>query len=122
MFAVSMNSKLRREGIADGRVRLTNMQQPARTVIFQESGLPGEEALRGQDASKYNGQSKSFANRTAARYAGRAHLIFGDGHVELLDAKDVVTPDGKAFYPQISDQGGKVLWTLDPEMDANKNK
>jgi len=120
LFAVSMNSKLRVKGVSDGAVRLVNMQRPARTVIFQESGVPGEKPLPGQSAAKYDGQSKSFANRTVARYEGRTHLVFGDGHVELLDAKKVVTASGKAFFPQIGEGGGEVLWTLDPDSDANE--
>jgi hypothetical protein len=120
LFPVSMNSKLRVKEIAGGRVRLANMQNAARTVIFQESGLPGEEALPGQSAGKYDGQSKSFATRTVARYDGMVHLIFGDGHVSLLPAKDVVDPSGKAYFPQIGDGGGQVYWTLDPDADANE--
>ena len=120
LFAVSMNSKLRSKDLSDRAVRLVNMQKPARTVIFQEAGVPGEDPLPGQIAGKYDGQTKSFANRTVARYAGKTHLVFGDGHVECLDAKKVVAPDGKAFFPQMNGQGGEVIWTLDPEADANK--
>ena len=120
LFAVSMNSKLRVKELSDRAVRLVNMDNPARTVIFQESGLPGEDPLPGQIAGKYDGQTKSFANRTVARYAGNTHLLFGDGHVACLDAKKVVAPDGKAFFPQIDGNGGEVIWTLDPEADANK--
>ena len=116
-FAMAMNSKLRIKEAPD--VRLVNMQQPARTVIFQESGLPGEQSLPGQNPEKYDGQSKSFANRTVARYAGKTHMVFGDGHVELLDAKDAVNSEGQAYFPQISEHGGKVLWTLDPDENAN---
>lgn len=116
-FAMAMNSKLRSDEVPD--VRLVNMQQQARTVIFQESGLPGEESLPGQNPAKYDGQSKSFADRTVARYNGKTHMIFGDGHAELLDAKDVVNSNGQAYFPQIGDEGGKVLWTLDPDADAN---
>jgi prepilin-type processing-associated H-X9-DG protein len=115
-----MNSKLRVKGVSEGAVRLPNLQEGSRTVIFQESGLPGEKELPGQSAAKYDGQSKSFANRTVARYDGRAHLVFADGHVELLDARHVVNSVGEAFFPQIGEQGGQVFWTLDPDADANK--
>jgi prepilin-type N-terminal cleavage/methylation domain-containing protein/prepilin-type processing-associated H-X9-DG protein len=116
-FAMSMNSKLRTDQVRN--VRLVNMQQPAKTVIFQESGLPGEKALPGQNPANYDGQPASFADRTVARYNGKTHMIFGDGHAELLDAKDVVNSNGLAYFPQIGENGGKVLWTLDPEADAN---
>ena len=116
-FAMAINSKLRTDEVRN--VRLVNMQQPARTVIFQESGLPGEKSLPGQNPAKYDGQSTSFADRTVARYNGKTHMIFGDGHAELLEAKDVVNSNGLAYFPQIGENGGKVLWTLDPDADAN---
>ena len=116
-FAMAMNSKLRTD---EGRnVRLVNMQQPARTVIFQESGLPGEKSLPGQNPANYDGRSTSYADRTVARYHGKTHMIFGDGHADLLEAKDVVNSNGLAYFPQIGEKGGKVLWTLDPDADAN---
>ena len=119
-FAVSMNSKLRSEDVAVESARLVNIGQPARTVLLQESGLPGEKPLPGQSAGAYDGRASSYAAQTVARYSGKSQLVFADGHVELLDAKDVVDPRGQAFFPQIGDQGGKVLWTLDPTADANE--
>jgi prepilin-type processing-associated H-X9-DG protein len=92
---------------------------PTGPLIFLESGLPGEKSLPGQNPAKYDGQSRSFADRTVARYNGKTHMIFGDGHAELLEAKDVVNSNGLAYFPQIGENGGKVAWTLDPDADAN---
>ena len=117
LFAVSMCSKLHNSTYItnDAAVRLQSFQSPASTVIFQESGVTGETPLPGQSA--YDGQSKSFASRTAARYGGNTLMVMADGHVETFAAKDVVTPSGKAYIPQSS---GKVFWTLDPTVDANQ--
>lgn len=97
-FAVSMNSKLRDEGVADGSVRLVNTDQPARTVIFQESGLPGEEPLPGQSPGAYEGRASGYASQTVARYSRKCHLVFADGHVELLAAHDVVDSNGRPIF------------------------
>lgn len=116
LFAVSMCSKLYGGAIDPGGVRLMNFTAPASTVIFQESGLPGEK-LTFPKQSAYNGQSKSFASRTIARYNGHTMTVMGDGHVENLEAAFVVDrATGKAFYPQ---NLGKVLWTMDPAANPN---
>lgn len=121
LFAIALNSKL--TGTIAGvtvtadSLRLPRFDHPARTVIFQESGLPGEKAAFTAQ-SAYNGQSASFASRTAARYAGRTLVTFADGHTDVLAAADVVDPSGgKAYAPQ---DKGKVYWTMDPTLDANQ--
>jgi prepilin-type N-terminal cleavage/methylation domain-containing protein len=117
-FPVSINSKLRRKDAPDSTVRITNIEHPASTVIFQESGLPGEKQLPKQ--SSYDGQSKSYATRTVARYTGKTLVIFADGHLEELDARDIVNSEGKAYSsPQKGPGGGAVYWTIDPEADPN---
>lgn len=115
-FALSINSKLRRKGMPDATVRITNFAYSARTVMFQESGLPGEKRLPGQQADSYDGQSKSYATRTVARYAGKTLVVFVDGHAEELDARNIVTPQGLAYTPQST---GTVYWTIDPDADPN---
>lgn len=116
-FAVSICSKLRRKG--QETARMLSIQNRARTVIFQESGLPGENLLPGQTPDKYDGQSKSYASRTVARYDGKTLMLFADGHAEFIDAREVVNPSGQAYFPQVGPTGGAVYWTNDPEADAN---
>jgi len=118
-FAVSMNSKLRHGTAKDSPVRRGSIERASKTVILQESGLPGEKAVRGQDRSKYDGQSKSYANRTVARYSGKTMAVFADGHAESLAAENVVSPDGQAYFPQSGPAGGDVYWTIDPDANAN---
>ncbi len=121
LFAVAFCSK-----IYDGTfipdntyVRLPNFQSPSETCVFQESGLPGETPIRTSQSS-YNGQSKSFASRSVARYGGKTVLVFADGHADLLTGTDIVATTGKAYSPQISAAGGKVYWTMNPSLDANQ--
>lgn len=120
LFAVAMCSKL--SGSVGGRaitaeeVRLGNFQSCTTTVIFLESGVPGEK-LTYPKQSSYNGQSKSFASRAIARYNGHTLSVMADGHVENLDAKSVIDPSsGKAYNPQAL---GKVFWSMDPSLNAN---
>ena len=116
LFAVSFCSKLYSSGTDASVVRLQNIQEPARTVIFQESGVTGETKTFATQ-SAYNGQSKSFASRSIARYKGKIIVVFADGHAESMDGSDVVDrSSGKGYFPQ---SNGKVFWTIDP--DANPN-
>jgi prepilin-type N-terminal cleavage/methylation domain-containing protein len=118
-FTVSICSKFRQSGVADSSVRLSNIQSPAQTVLFQESGITGEKTLPGQKSANYDGQSKSFASRSVARYKDTVLVIFADGHVQEMKGADLVNPSGKAWFPQVGPTGGKVYWTLDPSLDAN---
>lgn len=134
-FAVAINATL--YGDADARksaenlpnLRLANLQLPVSTVIFLEVGLPDEEGLPGQDLSGFQGLAHGGPENVVARYnqsdskdldvkrEATMNLIFGDGHVESLAAKDVLDSNGKAYFPQLQQHngGGKVCWTLDPE-------
>ncbi len=116
LFAVSFCSKLYVSGTDASTMRLQNIPEPARTVIFQESGVTGEtKTFPAQSA--YNGQTKSFASRSIARYNGKIIVVFADGHAETMDGGDVVDrSSGKAYYPQ---NNGKVFWTVDPDANAN---
>jgi|KBSMisStandDraft_5_1062788.scaffolds.fasta_scaffold162145_2 prepilin-type N-terminal cleavage/methylation domain-containing protein len=116
-FALSLNSKLRRKG--QKVLVFSAIENPSRTVFLQESGLPGERPLPGQSAGKYDGQTKSYASRTIARYNGRVLMLLADGHADSVDAKYVVNRDGLAYFPQVSPTGGNVFWTTDPDADPN---
>lgn len=126
LFAIALCSKL--YGTVGGitidpeMVRVGNFQAAAQTCIFQESGLLGEAKIRASQ-SAYNGQSKSFASRSVARYGNKTILVFADGHADLTPGTDIVDPSGKAYYPQIGQQvgqGGTVSWTMNPALNANQ--
>jgi prepilin-type N-terminal cleavage/methylation domain-containing protein len=134
-FAVAINATL--YGDSDARkssdtlpnLRLANLQMPSTTVVFLEVGLPDEEGLPGQDLSGFQGIAHGGPENVVARYnqsdakdvetkrEAMMNLIFGDGHVEAMAAKDVLDSNGKAYFPQLQQNngGGKVCWTLDPE-------
>jgi len=127
-FSVSMCSKLYDNVLvsSSSEVTFANMKVPAETVLFQESGVPGETTLPGQSA--YDGQSKSYATRTVSRYHGMTLVVFGDGHVAEVTSTNMVDTNasagkyyGKSFYPQISGTGGSVSWTLNPSQDATND-
>jgi len=109
LFSIAMNSKLAQVG------QLPKMHCPpdtSRTALFMDAGVPGETKLPGQ--SNYDGRPHVSANRFSARHDGRGDILFFDGHVDPLPAAQVVTPDGKAFFPQ-----QPVQWTCNSEMDPN---
>lgn len=130
LFAIAMNSLLHQDGVPSSSVRMANMVVPSKTIIFLETGLPGEQPLPGQSQGDYRGGSEGKPGNLAARYnrpsekadaatrmeAG-TNLMFGDGHGESLPASQVITTSGSAHFPQLAEQGGdgKVCWTLDPE-------
>lgn len=133
LFAVAMNSLLRDPSsgtIPDNSIRLANFQAPARTLIFFEVGLPGEQALPGQSSASYDGGTKGTAGNLTARYkrpsdkadpatmrTSGTNLLFADGHAESLQVVDVISSSGGPYYPQLGQNGtdGKVCWTMDPE-------
>jgi hypothetical protein len=142
-FAIAINASLygdsatRNQQSGDGTppatVRTANLILPSRTVIFFEGGLPDETPLPGQTTSNYNGSPNGGAPNVVARYNASGsnniqeqreatlNLIFGDGHLEQLPAKSVLDTSGKAYDPQLEQNGGngKVSWTLDPEAKVN---
>lgn len=135
-FAVGINASLygteaaRLDPEKVAPIRMANLQMPASTVIFLEVGLPDEETLPGQAAGEYIGSAQGGPKNVIARYnqsqgkettdqkrEATINLVFGDGHVEELPAKDVIDESGRAYDPQLQQYGGngKVLWTMDPE-------
>ncbi len=115
-FSLAMNSKLIR---GDVRPKIGAIQRPSQTVLFTESGIPGEAKYHPNQAT-YNGQPFAFANRYSARHSQSGNLVFSDGHSENLRGNVVIdtvvgSPTlGKAFVPQT-----RVIWTVDPEEDPN---
>ena len=119
LFAVVFNSKL--ETSTYTNVRLQLIQLPAETVLFQESGLPGETPLKGQSA--YTNQSYGYASRLAARYSGNTLLAFLDGHVGEFPGSSIVNTSGQAYfvaYPGAFPTGAAtVYWEMLPTVSPN---
>ena len=111
-----MNSKLIQGG---AKVRTPDILVPVRTVVFTESGLPGEPKAHPNQAN-YTGQPHAFANRFSARHANAGNMVFADGHAEPAKASRVLewnesSPNrGRAPFPQ-----GDILWTPDPATNPN---
>jgi prepilin-type N-terminal cleavage/methylation domain-containing protein/prepilin-type processing-associated H-X9-DG protein len=140
-FAVAINANL--YGSADSRknsenetsVRLSQLQMPSVTIVFLEVGLPDEDTVPGQDKGMFKGSAQGGPENVVARYnktdsddfelrrEANINLVFGDGHVESLAAKDVLDTNGKAYHPQLQQNngGGRVSWTLDPEANPSSN-
>jgi prepilin-type N-terminal cleavage/methylation domain-containing protein/prepilin-type processing-associated H-X9-DG protein len=134
-FAVAINASLygrseaRREPDKLPTLRISNLQLPVSTVVFLEVGLPDEELLPGQTKAEYSGSAHGGPLNVVARYnqiqtkeidekrQATTNLVFADGHVEELPAKDILDVTGTAYAPQLHQHGGggKVSWTMDPE-------
>ena len=115
VFAVAINSKL----MGDDPINPVTIQKPSRTALFVESGLPDEQRLALPGQSDYTGQPHAFASRFVARYNGKGIVVFCDGHAEILNAREVVGPSGRAWPAPQDTSGGKVIWTTDPNADPN---
>lgn len=115
VFAVAINSKL----MGDDPINPVTIQKPSRTALFIESGLPDEQRLALSGQSPFTGQPHAFASRFVARYNSRGVVVFCDGHAEILNAREVVGPSGRAWPAPQDTSGGKVIWTPDPAEDPN---
>ena len=104
-FAMAFNSKL--ETSTTTNVRMQNIEAPAETVLYLETGVTGEKPLTGQKA--YTGQPYAYASRAAARYGGKMILTFCDGHADVFTSTDVVSTNGKAYFPP--KDNASVYWS-----------
>lgn len=114
-FAVGMNSRLQRkddEGVKK-QGRFEQIQEPSKTVVFLERGLPGDKKTMAAQ-SGFDGSPKANAGAFAARHNQKGCLVFADGHVELHAASDLLTTGGGIIVPQTS-----IVWTLNPDHDPN---
>lgn len=114
-FAVAMNSRLQRkddEGLKkQGKLEL--IQEPTKTVVFLERGLPGDKQTMSAQRG-FDGSPKANPRAFAARHNQKGCLVFADGHAQLYAASDLLTTGGGIVTPQT-----KVVWTLNPEDDPN---
>lgn len=118
LFAIAFNTKLHRKD-AEGRkerLKMSDITQPAKTVVLLEQGLPKEKnTLAVQTKKDYDGSPKGSAKSFVGRYGGKGVLYFLDGHAEVVEAKDLLTETGRFPYPQTD-----VVWTRTPDEDPNK--
>lgn len=116
LFAIAINTKLQRKD-SDGNkspARYTQITNPAKTVLFLEQGLPSEKkSVPTQNV--YDGSCKGSARSFVGRYGGQGVLTFVDGHSELLDPADTLTPTGRFPFPP---EG--IHWTRASDEDPNK--
>ncbi len=117
-FSLAMNSKLI-DGAAT-TIKVSSIQRPTQTVMFQENRLKGDAKVDPAQTDSELGQPASFASRFAARHRGVGNLVFTDGHTETLKGSKVVettvgSPNkGKAILPQ-----QQLVWTTDPNLNPN---
>ena len=116
LFAIAINTKLQRKNEDDKKppVKLAQIPKAAKTVLFLEQGLPNEKKAH-PTQGKYDGSCKGSARSFVARYGEQGALCFVDGHVEFMQAKDLLTSTGKFPFPV---EG--VIWTRNEEEDPNK--
>ena len=95
-------------------IKFDQIKDTARTALFLENRLAGEEKVVKEQDDRYLGQPAAYANR----FAGRRHLrggnlAFADGHVDWLPGEEVVETKGPnvgwAIVP-----ARQVVWELDP--------
>ena len=120
-FAFAINTKLQRKtedpttGVkTKGKAKLSQITNPARTVAFLEEGIPGETQAMPRIQPAFEGEPKTGGRSFVERYGGQGVVTFIDGHAESFATKDLITPNGKFFFPQTN-----VVWTRTPEEDPN---
>lgn len=125
-FAIAINTKLHRKD-KDGikmELKMTNIVNPSRTVMYLEQGMPGEPKAHDTIAAKndYDGSCKGSGKSFVARYSGKGHLAFADGHAEEFAGKDLLTSTGELVWDaNAAATGGlNVIWTADPKDNPNE--
>ncbi len=118
LFAIAINTKLQRKD-ADGKkpaVKLAQISNAARTVLFLEQGLPSEEKTSPVQSKKdYDGSPKGSAKSFIGRYGGKGVLCFIDGHIEEHSPKDLLDEAGRFWFPP-----NDVIWCRTPDENPNK--
>jgi prepilin-type N-terminal cleavage/methylation domain-containing protein len=128
-FSLAMNSKLMREFESDRGVNpdvpaplrfravcfLSDIKDPARTVLFADNGVRDEAKLYSGQPD-YTGEPKTSAAQFPGRHNDGGNIAFVAGHVQTVRGKDVVEMEpgphhGKAIYPP-----REVVWCPDPAM------
>jgi hypothetical protein len=119
-FAIAMNTKLQTKNPEGVKVdlKMSDITNPARTVLFLEQGLPGEARSMDQQTKKdYDGASKGSAKSFVARYRKKGWILFADGHAEDFAANELLTETARFPFPPGPDD---VIWSRTAEIDPNK--
>jgi len=127
-FSLAMNSKLMRDfertppgadpnaSLRFGGVcRLSDIKDPARTVLFADNGVRDEAKLYSGQPD-YTGEPKTSAGQFPGRHNDGGNIAFAAGHVQTVRGKDVVEMEsgphhGKAIHPP-----REIVWCPDPAM------
>lgn len=116
-FAIAINTELQRmDKNGKKSVKLAQISNPARTVLFLEQGLPGEVKVS-PIQPKYDGSPRGSAKSFVARYEGVGVVTFVDGHVEIIERKDMVE---QAVLDKFAPKPGDVIWAETPAESPNK--
>ncbi len=119
LFAIAINTKLQRTDKTTGEkasVRLSQITEPSRTVLFLEQGIKGEPKAMAQQKA-YDGSPKGSAKSFVARYNGFGVITFVDGHAEVVEGKDILLDNGSLKFPL---DPGDIIWGRSREEDPNK--
>ena len=120
MFAIAINTKLqRKDANKEKSVRMVQISNPARTVLFLEQGLKGEKPKAMAQQPAYDGSPKGSAKSFVTRYNGFGVLTFIDGHAETVEGKDILEDNGQFKWPV---QPGDIIWGKSTEEVDNPNK
>ena len=114
-FAIGMNSRLQRK-TEDGlkaQGKFVQIQEPVKTVIFLERGLPDDKQTMSAQRG-FDGSPKANARAFAARHNQKGCLVFADGHAEVHPASKLLTAGGAIITPQTA-----IVWTPNPDDDPN---
>jgi prepilin-type N-terminal cleavage/methylation domain-containing protein/prepilin-type processing-associated H-X9-DG protein len=106
IFSLVANSKLKSSTNAFESASFSCIQDHARTVLFLDAGVPGEEKLSANQ-NTYNGQPAAWANRLSGRHNRGANLTFADGHGRWFPGLKVVDPSTGTTVSSNSE----VVWT-----------
>ena len=125
LHAIAINSKLQRKDPDTEKkpiVKLSQIENPARTPLLLEQGLPGEKKEGGIDLMKksnYDGAPKGSAKSFVGRYFGYGYILFVDGHVQQFEPEELLTKTGNFFYPP-NTSPLNLIWCRTSEEDPNK--
>ncbi len=131
LFSIAINTKLHRGQPAAGAkskkgapkpdVRVGNIKNLSRTVMFIEGGLPGEaKAHETIGKTDYTGACKGSAKNFVARYNGKGIISFADGHTEEVAGKDLLDSSGLIIWDSTTaNNPSAIIWTADPAENPN---
>jgi prepilin-type N-terminal cleavage/methylation domain-containing protein/prepilin-type processing-associated H-X9-DG protein len=106
IFSLAINSKLNSTTNLLAKLSFSSIEEPASTVLFLDSGTPGEDKLFPLQKA-YEGQPSAWANRLSGRHSRGSNLVFIDGRGQWYAGAKIVDPSTGTGYPPPSE----VHWT-----------